>query len=287
MSQRCQLYRVMLITAAMVLTLNAPALAGDEREEEAAASKLHNFINQAYAYPAGEAFNKGELQRALTLRQRALDEWQEQHYEWSWARDLQRSQIGENMRGQAAILTAMGRYDDAAAKYLEISRNLAKIQPEWGSPAALEAAEAYMTGKMYDKARNIFENIIKAKDAQYSLPAHMGISRSYEAEGNARLAEKELTDQLASKELTQAPGAVRAIRLRLQQLYTNSGRKNEAAKIQAQLDDKHCPKCGSAENVVPIGYGLLHGPAVGFHPGGCVSSPDSPRWWCNTDGISF
>ncbi|MBS1997480.1 MAG: hypothetical protein JSS86_14265, partial [Cyanobacteria bacterium SZAS LIN-2] len=133
------LYRVVL-TASMALGLSAPALAVDERDEKAAASKLYDFVNEAYVDAAGEAVRKGELERALTLRQRALDEWQKQHYEGTWARDFQRSQIDENVRGQAGILMAMGRYDDAAAKYLELGRSLAKVQSELGWSTVLQAA---------------------------------------------------------------------------------------------------------------------------------------------------
>ena len=48
-----------------------------------------------------------------------------------------------------------------------------------------------------------------------------------------------------------------------------------------------CPRCGSAE-VRPIVYGLLAGPLPPSDrrvPGGCVRTPDSPRWTCAACGL--
>ncbi|MBS2011229.1 MAG: tetratricopeptide repeat protein [Cyanobacteria bacterium SZAS TMP-1] len=276
-----------LMSSALLAGLHLPVFALSEREEEIAASSKHKFIQEALVAPAMEAYRKGDFVRALKLQQRAVEEWKSEEYSSKWAKDTRLVQMCEILNHEGFFLKSMGRFADAAQAYLEADQEWSKSRPESTHRYAMEAGETYVEGKMYDKAKEIFEGIISSQDPHYWLAAHFGLSKAYALEGNSKQAEKELTDLFHISRFRQSPNAVRSVRTQLLQLYLSLGRKKDAEKIQAQLQDKHCPKCGSAENVVPIGYGLLHGPAVGFHPGGCVSSPDSPRWWCNTDGTSF
>ncbi len=184
-------------------------------------------------------------------------------------------------------MKALGRYDEAAKAYLEVDEECTKFAKPWTRRYALEAARAYVEGRMNDKASQILGEIAQSAEILDRLEAHVELSKMYTAEGNPIKAESELTHLLTDKQFRESPYMVRAVRVNLKQLYVRLGNKDAADKIEALLEDKHCPKCGSAENVVPISYGLILSSEKGAHLGGCGIEPYSARWWCNTDGLAF
>jgi hypothetical protein len=147
-----------------------------------------------------------------------------------------------------------------------------------------------LTAKLYDKARPIFEDIVASAGPMDVLNARAELAKIDRAQGDEIKAEGELTQLLADKRFTESWTMMRALRVRLREAYTIAGKAGEAGeanKIEAILKDKHCPKCGSDKNVLPIVYGLHSGRSAGVHPGGCLVDQYSPRWWCETDSLEF
>jgi tetratricopeptide (TPR) repeat protein len=280
----------LVIMAAMSWMLSIgwtqPASALSEREEEAEASKLNTFINESIVYPAVHAQRDGQLERALALYERAAAEWQAQHYEYSWAKNAQRSGISGNQASECRVLTALGRFDAAAQLYLHLDQELVNNNPSMRRDFAMDAGRAYIKGKMYDQGKQVFEEVAKSGPIYYRYQAHVEISKLYETEGNPQKAEEELADLQKDLEYD-TPGMARSIRTSLLELYERLGKTGEIVRMEALLNDKHCPKCGSDKNVLPIVYGLPTGPTEGVVQGDCLVGADSPRWFCTVDNLRF
>jgi len=197
------------------------------------------------------------------------------------------------MRSQASVYQQLGNYEEAAHLYLLADKEWRKRGGNMGFNTQLEAGRIYVQGKMFDKAAQIFDEIILSGRPNEQMDAHIALSQSYEAQDKGKQAESELTDMLANKEFSSQPYMVRTIRTQLKQLYVNQHRPDDVAAVEKALDAKVCPVCKSSQDVIPIGYGLP-GPGMyqasakkEMHLGGCMVGPSSARWWCEKDQIGF
>lgn len=255
----------------------------DEKADQAAWEKIDHSIDQSIIKPAENALSKRQFGKALLLQKKAVAAWTKLHFNSNWSKDAQSTRICESLQREGDILERLGRYDQAAQMYLQCEARAAK--GEAGGYMRL-AGRAYVDGGLYDKAKQTYERVMKLGDREETLLAHLDLSDMYQARGRPKDAESELTSFLRT---TKSPTDVRSIRVALKTLYLKLNRKQDAHKIDALLNDMHCPVCGSSKNVEPIQYGMqaAPGPAAGYHAGGCMVSPDSPQWWCKTDNISF
>jgi len=278
----------------ILVGISGPAFADGENDEkqQSEGAKLHEFVQRAFVYPAGEAQRKREFQRAIDLYQRAIDEWSSKNYTDSWAIGTQRSQLYSCLRGQGDSYKSLGRYEDAVRLYL-LAADLWSKSGTQNFMTQLEAARICLQGKMYAKGAAVLDNSLKNGNQYERLQAHFILAELYEQQGQLEQSERELTSLFDDKEFESPPVIKRSIRVQLQNFYNRQHRVVDAAKIQEQLNSKICPVCKSDKAVIPIGYGLPGGEmyeqsARGeLQLGGCVSGPDSARWWCKTDKVGF
>jgi tetratricopeptide (TPR) repeat protein len=274
---------IVLIIVASGLTADARS----ETEEQAETGKLSAFINQGIMEPARMAQNKGEFERSLALYRRAETLWLSEKYQYSWSKDVRDRFISDALRGESGVLAQMGRYDEAANIYLDLDKRDVSSPGQADRRNAFEAGSIFVSAKLYDKARAVFEDVATSAAPFIVMNARFDLAKIDHAEGDDKKAAAELTQLLGDKRFSESSGTKRSLYVRLKEIYTLAKNTDEANKIEAILQDKHCPKCGSDKHVVPVAYGLIRGMPAGVHLGGCCVSLDSPRWWCDTDQLSF
>lgn len=265
----------------------ATAFAFDEEAERDALSKFNKSIYDSLINPACDALIHNHPQEALSLYKKALTKWQSAHFQSKSSKETQSLQIGVILRSEAQILIKLGRYEEAARTYMLCAAEQEKRDHLSKKPYMREIGQTFAQGKLYGKAEKFYKEVIKLGSPGEKVWAHLDLSSLYRSQGQMQQAVSELEDFLSDSKQPKQPTETRSLRIALRNLYSTLNRKDDANKIETQLQDQHCPVCGSAENVEPIRYGLVRGPIVGFHPGGCSISPDSPQWWCKTDKLAF
>jgi len=257
-----------------------------------------NFNKRVVDYSAMDAPSKDDLERALTLHKRAVEELRTR-YDFKKSAELNSVAISvsNELKDIGDMYKGMGRYEDAEQSYndadLEMRKYGSGIGP--GTRFKVEAGRAYVQGKMYDMARKIFEPMVASDDVKDRVTGHLQLSQCYEAEGNSKMAIQELTDILAEKQLAkESPHSVYQVRNLLKKLYGRLNMIAQANAMETMLQDKHCPLCGSDKNVIPIKRGREPRPEPGEPPveeakyeNGCVIESDPPRWFCKTDSLRF
>lgn len=263
------------------------AAPSEEQREEKQCQRINMHVLNSRWTPALQARDNHDYNKALELYEQGLKEWRAAPFKLASYQDIQSSQINSLMKAKARILEMMGRFEDAAQCYLST------IDERWQGPTSpnyqtmLDAGQIYVNGHLYDKAIETYRKVTEPAINGWNAQAHVQISEALLAEGKAQEAQKELTDALSNSSPAKNPQAARTLRTALEALYTNLKMETEAARIKTLLEDKHCPACGSDQDVLPIAYGLIISPPPGVHLGGCEVSNNSPRWWCNKDNIGF
>jgi hypothetical protein len=137
------------------------------------------------------------------------------------------------------------------------------------------------------KAAKLYRQIIEKKK-DYVGESIVQLSQTLYASGETLAAENLLRRHMEKAKKANRFCELRAERFELQHIY-----EMERKKINNDLDDKHCPICGSEEAVIPITYGLVRGrPGSGEQlpeakDKGCMVAFGHPKWWCKKDKTEF
>lgn len=253
-------------------------------KEEDECNAFREDIENKYTLPAVALSLKGKHDKAIELYKAALTKVRESTLTSQWARDasiFDKHALHEYIANE---YRALGRYDLSGQTMLENFHE----QRELG----------YINAGLLTTAGEDFTKAEKPKEAEEAF----GAALSAAAEASRRKsemvpAEKERNtspDAGRSADYTKTKAALYKVHQNLRQLliaqkemHRLQGDKAKVAEIEAQLADKHCPICGSDENIEPIAYGRILGAPKGYHLGGCEVGPDSPKWWCTMDEIEF
>ena len=257
----------------------------NEDKEEAEGIKFLVTMRAKFEAPASEARGKGEFANAIRLLKQELNEWKSKEWNSDWCKQTKKSQMIVVLSSIAALYEEQQRPDQACEFYMQCE----KLCPQ--GLFAAEAANAYRKCKDFRSAEKIYQDQIKAekpRNAPVMLDANISLGQAFEEEGNLAAAEQTLENfvnvSLTKRDFYQ----VRAARIALKDLLKTENRLAEVAKIEANLDDKTCPICGSTSNVLPVSYGRRTGAeGVPSHYAGCTHFPGSPQWWCTNDNIGF
>lgn len=253
-------------------------------KEEAEGVKFLETMRAKFEAPASEALRKDEFAKAIRLLQQELNEWKSKEWSSHWCKQTRKAQMISLLSSIAMIYEQQQRPDQAFKYYVQCEN----LYPE--GRFAAEAANAYRKCKDFSKAEELYQEQIKAGKpgiAPVTLDAHISLAQTYQEEGNLGAAEQTLKDFVSVSLRNRDFYQVRAARIALKDLFTTENRLADVTGIDAILDDKTCPICGSASNVLPVAYGRRIGVDHSVHWEGCTHFPGSPQWWCNKDNTPF
>jgi|688.fasta_scaffold123760_2 tetratricopeptide (TPR) repeat protein len=254
-------------------------------KEESEGAKFLETTRAKFEASADQANSRGDFALAIKLLQQDLNKWKAKRWHSAWCEQTRKSEMISLMSYIARIYTEQ-KCPDKATKFY---RQCEELNPE-GNYAA-DAANAYRRCGDYKKAEEIYQTLIetgKPGNAPVQLDAHISLAQTFAEEGNLTAAEQTLND-FVSVSLTEHDSyQVRAARIALKDLLKTENRLSDVEKIDAILNDKTCPICGTISNVVPVSYGRRIGiEPVPSHFLGCTRFPGSPQWWCNKDSAGF
>lgn len=247
--------------------------------EDPAIKKTTARIETTYEEPGRQARSKGDLHQAAALWEKALAEWKAQPD--SVYRTTKMRTAMDNCLG---IYRAQNRDDKIELTY----HQMAALYHDYHVASLSESlAEILIKQKKYKEAESFLTGLIKDDRTDKYPHDRIWLAKVYDREKDPGLAEKTLNDLERSAQLAKRPLDVRSARVAYLDFLTAHNRKADAAKVQQALNDKHCPICGSEQEVQPIAYGLIRNPPPNVHLGGCMVGPDSPRWYCQKDKLEF
>ena len=257
--------------------------------ESMAFQKASDRIQKKYLIAAVLARQKLNYAKAIELYEAAASKWEKQKFASEEVQEACYTSSISCLMGAAALHRHEEKFDRAAEDYLKCEEIARRSKHRKDGTYLPWVAEAYRDGKSYDKAKSIYDTLIKSTFSvgPYATDPHIGLAQVYEECGQDKRAEKILLEFLEGGCINGKPLIARAARVALRDLFMRQHRKDEAGKIVADLDDKHCPICHSASPVIPIGYGLTVGSDGSFRSGGCVVTKYSARWWCTVDKCAF
>lgn len=245
-------------------SLNSEATDTTEEEkvskEEAEFDKFRNEIDKTYIMPAVGLSGKGKHEDAIALYVEALNKMRELGKSSQWASTastFDRHALHEYIAGEYRL---MGKHELAAQTGLENFRE----QKELG---LINAGLLTKAGEDFQQAGNEAE----AKKA-------LGDALAASAEAN-----KTRTDTAGRskaelmEEMQKTNALLRQSRIAERAVCKLLGKKDKIRELDAQLDDKHCPICGSDQNVETLKDQL----------DGSEALAKSLQWWCTADEIGF
>ncbi len=280
--------------------VHADELPTDEKERQEFCKAVDHF--NLYMEPANSANLQHDYDKAIELYLKAADSLKKRKFR-TGNLDWQRTGIiTDALRSAGEMAMSKGDFDQAARVFLYCDH---ECPAGICGPNMSDAARAFMLGKHFDKAVEIYQKQIDSpgQATRYSpgiialgyaaQDPHVNLARVYEAQGKTQLAEETLQSFLNKMIAENKVGRKRVAMQGLIDFYQRTGRPELAKKEDEKLHDKHCPVCKSDTMVVPIRYGLPY-PLVlsNFDEtkvklGGCTSNEDSPNWYCRTDKTRF
>lgn len=257
--------------------------------EDLAYQKVCDRLHEQFELPAAEAAQRKDLDKAIRLYEAAAAQWQAENFQAEDVQEARYTRIVSNFLAAGELYEQQKEFARAADDYLKCEK-IARVSIRRRNGSYLpQAGRAYRQGRDFAKAEEIFKSLIdKAGTYQFDVAPQTLLAQVYEDEGRFEEAEKTLRDYLNTNLASKNTLSIRAARISLKELYTKENHTSDAKKVEAELNDKHCPICGLDIAVVPIAYGLPGGPPNNtVQQGGCIVTPFSPQWWCKNDKISF
>jgi len=148
--------------------------------------------------------------------------------------------------------------------------------------------EGFLNQHRYDEAMLVLAEINKTKFdgvlSSYDISTSASAIRSAMPKNDVQ-ALQSITDNCIEHRNLEC---LKLVRLASIKCLTAHNQKEAASRISNLFKEKYCPLCCSDNGVIPIAYGLPCGPmGDDIHLGGCIESPNSPRWWCKRDKLAF
>lgn len=257
--------------------------------------RLSAEIDQNYFYPAERAKGKKDYDKATSLAEGAVSHWQ-------MAKDnaYKQFRIYRLLEFNAELYERMKAYDKVEQTY-EKMKVLCPDNP--GYPQIdLRLAEVREKREDYKGAEAALRDYLEKVDSGLVDLHCLGetdsdlmrtgiivrIASALELQKRLDEAQTELSKALQQSEQSKQPQSTRSLRVAYKDfLQRHNGDSDKIKVLEKQLQDDHCPVCGSNQNNLRITYGLQYYVAPGTHPGGCCSGPDSPKFYCTTDKVKF
>lgn len=278
--------RALIVAACLVLTQQTAAWAADDSEIDKA-NKFYNKFLHDLILPAMDKTKENKFAEAQALLDEADKQVKALNYKDADAKSRIVDFEVDILEKYADLYVAQEKYDLAGKAELSAYEKLKAVRQRGNSEMICKAGEYYLEGKNYAQAEATFEKAIKELDDVDWVDAQKGLWITY--------LNQDKKDQLiasiaaASERVKKIgyPTLTRQFRFALKEIYDDLGDKVNSAKVEAQLNDKHCPLCGSDKSQEPIVYGLPAGEMKDVHLGGCIVTEESPHWYCTKDKVSF
>lgn len=187
----------------------------------------------------------------------------------------------------ADLYVAQEKYDLAGKAELTAYEKLKAVRQRGNPEMICKAGEYYLEGKHYAQAEATFEKAIKELDDFDWVDAQKGLWITYLNQDKKDKIRESIAAASERVKKIGYPTLTRQFRFALREIYDDLGDQVNSAKVEAQLNDKHCPVCGSDKSLEPIVYGLPAGEMKDVHLGGCIVTEESPLWYCTKDKVSF
>ena len=247
-----------------------------------------NRIEMVYISRAKKASIHNEYEKTIELGNAAIDEWMK--LEDSPFRQME---VFEALELILPAYRHLGNADGEEST-LRRMRTLCPDHPYMSESRYYEElGRLFMRNKQYSDA----EKALRALLTPTLTPRNAGLmyawrsnalAEAVDKQGRSAEAEEIAHESVVRAEKLKQPKAVRAGKTTLKNLLERHGKKAQAAELEKQLADDHCPVCHSNSGILRIVYGYTGGRlAPGTYPGGCVVGADSPRFYCPRDKIKF
>jgi tetratricopeptide (TPR) repeat protein len=246
----------------------------DQKAEDVALGKAGKRIDQDYELPASKAVEKGAFDRAIELYKGASAQWLAQHWQSPTAREARNMGLVNDLSCIAHLYRKQGRFDAAAKIYMQCEV-ITGIKSQFRS----HIADTYTEGKMFAKAEAIYRTDMKEGKPEDAFTATIALAKLYDLQGQLADAEKTLQDLLDNSVKIHNYNQVRSARVALRQLWQKENKTADLEKIDAALNDKHCPVCGLDDRVLAVAEKY-------YVRGGCFK-PSYPHWCCERDDTRF
>lgn len=273
---------------APVKDLTAPEDEPYNREqEEKECGEFMIYVNTTYVYPSHQIASAGEPEKAIEQLRLAIAMFRKAKYFSMWCTDSIRSHITSAYKSIASIYANQGKHVLAAETLIEEVRTNSSLSKYDDYQTISQAGRQFQEAKEYERAVETYklgQSQNPNKDWALLQPE---LWDTYLLQGKADLVREDLRITEQRIQFLKTPADKRAFRTEIRDAYAKLKDHEHVARLNALLDDNHCPICGSNENLEPIFYGLIKGPIIGFHAGGCGVSNGSPRWWCTKDKVEF
>ena len=229
--------------------------------------------------PISHALGQKDIEKVIKLSKQAAEQWTLCQWKSGWGRQTRRAKIVSYLMLAATNLATFGRFDEAINCYVQC--NDVAEQDGLGHYCYLPlVAQVYCQNNQFSKAEEIYKSIITA--GQNVSEMTVALSTVFEKSGKIDLAEETLENFLIANPRN------RLMLLALKDNLTKQNKTESINKVDQILADKHCPRCLSDAEVIPISYGMPSFPVKEHvHLGGCVYSPGFPQWWCEKDKDGF
>jgi tetratricopeptide (TPR) repeat protein len=247
--------------------------------QEPATIAASSKIFATYMEPAERAQKQGKPDEAIALQEGAIAAWNtlpDTAYRSSMLRQsfLTIAQIYENQN----------RWDKVEQTHRQLAAVFDGIE---FAPDGIAIARACVKQQKYKEAESVYRQLIKGTKRDDQAYCYRELVAVFAAQKQFDQEEKTLKDFLDDANQLHKPKLVRSARLAYATFLKERGRQVEAAQVDQQLVDKHCPICGSDAAVQPIEYGCFGRPKQGITQGGGIAFSDSPRWFCTNDNTPF
>jgi len=173
--------RLFVMVSCLTIFVTTPVLAQtDDDGDGERFLRLWTFVRDSFEYPASQT---KDLNRALALRKRMVEELQSESFKSISVQQQQGVHIWEALRNEGNVLKQLGRYKEAADAYLQAQSEYTKYGSKPPRDCRIEVAQIYVEGKMYDEATKTFDELIASGDSQQKKLARIGLVDIHEKQG--------------------------------------------------------------------------------------------------------
>lgn len=283
-------FKALTVAVCMMLMQQAAALAETAKYDELTEAQIFcEDFTKKYVTAAINMVVTNKYAEALAQLETAQTKLAEKQYHSKDAISWKNRTLDSILRWRADAYKGLDKYDQAAKSEMKRYHLLHAENPRSGMEVINTAGEYFIEAKDYASAEATFEEALKDADDFEWVDSQKGLWITYLNQDKPDKVKASIAAASERIKKISNPKLTREFRFALVEIYGDLGDETSVKAVQAQLDSKNCPVCGSDKTIQPIMYGLPAKDAkeVDVHFGGCIVTQESPRWYCSKDKVEF